>query len=352
MRVSPLTWAFGCVLPLAWFSSCKSFESAVETGLPTEQIAEQLEPLPAAPDYTRESCWAALPWRQDPADEWPKTPAIVAGLGQADVFYIHPTMYEAGAAWNAPVDSAELNAAVGEWPLKHQASIFNGAGRVFAPRYRQAHLRVFSVKDSLSAAALQVAYQDVRSAFQHFLTEWDEGRPLILAAHSQGSWHARWLLQEFFDGQPLSDRLVVAYIPGMDIYASDFAALPPCQTRDDFHCFCSWMSYGRGYLPDWLAEVDEPPAAIHPIEWTTNPGVVNERKRHFGSVMESFKTTKNGSITAELQPEGVLWIDRPHVFLVGRWLHRENWHVGDFNLFWHNVRYNTLERMSAYLSAN
>jgi hypothetical protein len=48
----------------------------------------------------------------------------------------------------------------------------------------------------------------------------------------------------------------------------------------------------------------------------------------------------------------VLWIDRPHVFLVGRWLHRENWHVGDFNLFWHNVRYNTLERMNAYLSAN
>ena len=106
-----------------------------------------------------------------------------------------------------PLDSAALNAAVDAWPVRHQAAIFNGAGRVFAPRYRQAHIRVFSVEDSLSLAALKLAYSDIRAAFQHFLDHWDEGRPLIIAAHSQGSWHARWLLQEFFDGTPLQERV-------------------------------------------------------------------------------------------------------------------------------------------------
>ena len=158
MENNPVLASILAAIALGFLSGCKSFHSAVETGLPVEVLAKSLHPLPPAPQYSLESSWAALPWREDPADEWPKTPSLVAGLGQADVFYIHPTMYEAGAAWNAPVDSAELNAAVDEWPLKHQASIFNGAGRVFAPRYRQAHLRVFSVKDSLSAAALRVAY--------------------------------------------------------------------------------------------------------------------------------------------------------------------------------------------------
>ena len=134
-------------------------------------------------------------------------------------------MYEEGRAWNASLDSTALNDAVDAWPIRHQASIFNGAGRVFAPRYRQAHIRVFTLADSLSEAALRLAYTDVRAAFLHYLNHWDEGRPLVIAAHSQGSWHARWLLQEFFDGKPLADRLVAAYIPGMDVYASDFQQL-------------------------------------------------------------------------------------------------------------------------------
>ncbi len=231
---------------------CKRFESVVETGLHIERVAKQLEPLPVPPEYGEEASWSALPWREDAGDEIPKGRAVSAGPGTADVFYLHPTIFEEGPAWNAPLDSVALNAAVDAWPVRHQAAVFNGAGRVFAPRYRQAHIRVFSVKDSLSLAALKLAYSDIRTSFQHFLDHWDEGRPLIIAAHSQGSWHARWLLQEFFDGTPLQERLVAAYIPGMDIYPSDFNQLQPCQSAVDQQCYCTWMSYGTGYVPPWL----------------------------------------------------------------------------------------------------
>ena len=45
------------------------------------------------------------------------------------------------------------------WPVRHQAAVFNGAGRVFAPRYRQAHIRVFSVEDSLSLGSIEARLQ-------------------------------------------------------------------------------------------------------------------------------------------------------------------------------------------------
>ena len=68
---------------------------------------------------------------------------------------------------------------------------------------------------------------------------------------------------------------------------------------------------------------------------------------HLGAVRESFRNKNPGSITARLRPEGVLWVDQPHMFLVGKWLHRENWHVGDFNLFWDNIRTNVHTRLKA-----
>ena len=236
-----LIWCLAAVGLLA-AGGCQRYQSVVESGLHVESVATSLEPLPQAPDFSEESNWSALPWREDAADGLPKGRAVSEGPGTADVFYLHPTIYEKGAAWNAPLDSAVLNQKVDEWPVRHQASIFNGAGRVFAPRYRQAHIRVFAVKDSLSLAALQLAYSDIRAAFQHYLDYHDKGRPLVIAAHSQGSWHARWLLQEFFDGQPLQERLVAAYIPGMDIYPSDFEAIKPCGSATDQQCYCAWMS--------------------------------------------------------------------------------------------------------------
>lgn len=336
---------FLCVA-LCW-TGCKSFESAVETGLEETQWPSTLDPIPPAPDYGLEAHWAALPWRQDAPDFTPKGRPVEAGPGTADVFYIHPTMYEEGRPWNAALEDEEINALVDEWPVRHQGAIFNGAGRVFAPRYRQAHLRVFSVQDSLSLKALQLAYSDVRAAFQHFLDHWDQSRPLVIAAHSQGSWHARWLLQEFFDGTPLQPRLVAAYIPGMDVFPSDFESISPCQTATDQQCFCTWMSYGTGYLPMWARTGEKVPSVIHPITWTTTVGETNAREDHRGAVRESFRNRNPGSITAQVRPEGVLWVDQPHMFLVGKWLHRDNWHVGDFNLFWGNVRENVHDRVEA-----
>ena len=76
-----------------------------------------------------------------------KTPAFLEKNNQlensnqaeapVDVFFVHPTTFMGGLAWNADPKDVELNAKTDEYAVKNQASIFNGSGRLYAPRYRQ-----------------------------------------------------------------------------------------------------------------------------------------------------------------------------------------------------------------------
>lgn len=136
------------------------------------------------------------------------------GEAAADVFFLHPTTYFSGESWNQPLDDPETNRRTDERVLRNQASAFNGAGRVFAPRYRQATLGAFFTDDTADAdAARALAYSDVRRAFRHYLAEWGGDRPLVIAAHSQGSRMALRLLSEHFAG----DAAAAGGTAGLDV---------------------------------------------------------------------------------------------------------------------------------------
>lgn len=313
-----------------------------------------LEPIPPAPNYSKPEAWALHPHllpktalRQPKGfKQRTQNPAFADLENSAAVFFIHPTMLLEGPAWNADVTDVKMNESVDVWPIRHQASAFAGAGPVFAPRYRQAHVRIFSLGDSLSWAAAEIAYQDVKTAFLHFL-EVIDGQPIVLAGHSQGSFHGRRLLQELFDGTELSERLVAAYFPGMDMYAHEFEALPLCLEPTQTGCLCTWMTYGKGYLPPWLLrKMSQPnftPVLItHPVTWKEAQSG-SAYAEHSGVLRPSFRLSKAHAIKGQITPQGVLWVDAPKV-LGGRVLQRDNWHSGDINLFWVNIHENVLMR--------
>src|SRR4051812_36327921 len=58
--------------------------------------------LPPPPDYGQLATWAAHPDAVDGADVVPKDSAFTDAQKQAavDVFFIHPTTYLSGPAWN------------------------------------------------------------------------------------------------------------------------------------------------------------------------------------------------------------------------------------------------------------
>lgn len=332
---------------------------------------ETIEPVPATPDYAKLNAWSCLPSdlaffktkSETTFDATIPDMALPKGIKSAnlttltsaenaDVFFLHPTMLLEGPTWNAGVHDAEMNAEVDKWPIRHQASAFSGAGRVFAPRYRQAHVRVFSLGDSLSWAAAEIAYQDIAAAFHHYLEHWNDGRPIVVAGHSQGAFHGRRLLQEFFDGQNLHAQLVAAYLPGMDMYAHEFDTIDLCRAKDQTGCLCTWMTYSEGFVPPWLkakqARHDfEQGLCVHPVTWTTAKGVANELDAHLGVVRPSFRLSRPSAVKGHINDHGTLWIDSPRV-LGAKLLRRDNWHSGDINLFWVNIHQNAVLRVQTW----
>ena len=86
--------------------------------------------------------------------------------------------------------------------VRSQASAFNSVGAVWAPKYRQATFGAFLTSEDNARRALDFAYRDVLAAYEEFLRQAPPDRPIILAAHSQGSLHLMRLLEERVQGAP------------------------------------------------------------------------------------------------------------------------------------------------------
>lgn len=202
---------------------------------------------PAAPDYAQPAAWAAYPGRPSHADDVPAGVERGTDAG-ADVFFIHPTTYLAMSVGNAPFDvDGETGARIDTGVMKFQASVFNGCCRIFAPHYRQASLRAITSNSAPGYAAAELAYSDVARAFDAFL-EASDGRPFILASHSQGSIHALRLLQERIIGTPLQKRLVAAYIVGTALPLQiEALGLPLCRSATATGCVLTWNTVRSGH---------------------------------------------------------------------------------------------------------
>jgi hypothetical protein len=328
-------------------------------------------PVPPAPDYRKREHWAALPERADRADRTPPGLKDLQHHASVDVFYLHPTLYSSKPRtkfkWNQNLYEKRRNREIDRLPVHFQASAFNGAGKVYAPRYRQAHYSVFLTSHlDDKAAALGIAYQDVEAAFQYFLRHYNRGRPFILAGHSQGTLHAARLLKHKIIGTPLQERLVVAYLPGMAIPADSLAGLPVCTDSSATGCFVSWSTYLRGYTPQNYDKGLNRAVCVNPISWayvpTTGSGSATKvdsssglvagpyapKGQHRGAVLRPFWKKYPGICDAQVQG-GMLWVTRPRFW--GSFLYRSpNYHTGDINLFYLDLRANAVLRAHRFNS--
>ncbi|MBC6994191.1 DUF3089 domain-containing protein [Neolewinella lacunae] len=332
------------LLPLACLAACASVPK-----LPGDAAL----PVPPAPDYSRAAHWAALPFTDDPAD---RTPGDSLEDGQvtavADVFYIHPTIYfdtrKGNTYWNASLADAKLNQAVDDSAILNHGSIFNAAGKVYAPRYRQAHIKVFYERGStVKDAALDTAYQDVLAAFDYYLQTYNHGRPIIIASHSQGTTHAKRLLADRFDAKPLRQQLVAAYLVGMPVSAQAYPTIPVCQSATETGCFVSWRTYREDFTPKSNYRDTVPSiAVVNPLSWTTRTERV-PAEANLGGVLYNYgKGPLPGLVWAEIRGAG-LFTNKPRFF--GDILfNTKNYHIGDYNLFWMNVRENAVRRVEAF----
>lgn len=322
---------------------------AFSCSVPRDKQPSTAGSVPLAPDYAQASSWAALPERQDPADALPKGMEDRQKDAEVDVFFVYPTIYtqkrEETDPWNADVQDAKMNKKVDESAIKFQASIFNGVGRVYAPRYRQAHIQAYWLRDrELKKRVFDLAYDDVRRAFQHYLEHYNQGRPIIIASHSQGTTHTSRLLKEFFDTTLLRNRLVVAYLVGMPVEKNYLQNISPCDSPEETGCFCTWRTYLKGHYAEFHRRENNI-ACTNPLNWSSDT-LYASRELNKGAVLRNFNKVLPRVCDAQVH-EGLLWINKPK--FPGSFLFTNpNYHIGDFNLFYSNVRENAQARIGYF----
>jgi hypothetical protein len=299
----------------------------------------------------------------DPA-RWRPNGAGADQPGKAAIFFIHPTTYLSTDRWNAPLQVGGDTAFRTNLFVQSQASAFNGAGEIWAPRYRQAAYGAFLLDSKDAQAALDFAYRDVSAAFDQFLKEAGE-RPIILAGHSQGALHLERLLREKVAGKPIAKRIVAAYVVGWPISTTaDLSALglPACVGPDQAGCILSWMTFGDPPNPDFIFS-----------EWAKSKGYNGgERRREDTLCVNPITGTQNGAAAAEDNPgtliptadmrsatlvagavgahcdKGLLILDGLPPQLGSFVLPGNNYHVYDYALFWGAVRRDAERRLAAW----
>jgi hypothetical protein len=266
----------------------------------------------------------------------------------ADVFFVHPTTYLDPAmpnGWSGSLKDIALNIKTDYTTILSQASIFNEVGLIYAPRYRQAHIKSYypvSKVDTINAlAAFELAYLDVKRAFEFYMANHNQGKPIIIAAHSQGSTHAKRLLKEYFDGKALSKQLVSAYIVGMAIDPKEFTNLKACNTPTETGCICAWRTYKEGYLPPFVEIEKFNSIVTNPLTWSSNQTSMH-RKANEGAVLYNFKKVIP-RVAGATNHKGILWTPKPRFF--GNILYNtSNYHIADYNLYYMSVRKNAMDR--------
>ena len=294
-------------------------------------------------DYNDQKFWAVLP------TQYPEglTDLIQDTLIEnTDIFYVYPTLLvnKKDTAWNYQISNEKHRSKVIEFAVKFQASAWANTGKLYVPFYRQAHLRSYDNLDGKGREALLLAYSDIKRAFSYYLEHHNNGNAIILAGHSQGSTHISLLLKDFFDGKPLQNKLIAAYLPGIGLEENHYESIKLLQHKDSVGGFVTWNTFKKKYSTPQYNKWYKGKAAINPVTWDTTSTA--QREQHKGFLFSNGKMYRKSFETNLIN--GGIWITTPKFPYRYLSFTMSNYHVGDVNLFWEDIRVNTRNRAQHY----
>ena len=297
------------------------------------------------PNYAEKANWAVLPGNY--SKELSSYLKDTSLLSKVDVFYVYPTVFldKADERWNIPIEDEGQRKKIIDNAVRFQASAWVEAGRLFVPFYRQAHIRSYRNIDKGGREALMFAYGDVKASFQYYLDHYNNGRPIILAGHSQGSTHLMLLLKDFFDGKPLQKQLVAAYLPGIGIKKNEYQTLKLLTDSTQTGGYVSWNTFKKKLNHEKYDNWYKGSSVVNPVTWDLSKTA--DRSIHRGFLFNN-NTMYPKSFTTHLI-DGAIWISTPHFPYRSMAWTMDDYHIGDINLFWEDVRHNAKLRASTFI---
>ena len=285
-------------------------------------------------DYSDKTYWISLPEEQDKA---------------FDVFFMHPTTYfgeEDGM--NASLGNINVNK-LSAGAVQRQGSVFKKSCNLFAPHYRQASIKVLSLDSTERDKFLSVGVEDMLEALRYYLDNYNNGRPFILAGHSQGSNITLKFLHKY--GSLIDKKkLIAVYVIGWTVTDEDIEQLgiPLAVSPEQTGAIITWNTVGKeGKSPVLLPGA----RCVNPLNWSDAGEMQPEILNKYAKI-----TLKDNSVikiphftSAQIDDRGGLVIPVPSIIdQLSMDMGQEVYHEYDYDFFYGNLVDNVALRCQAW----
>ncbi len=280
---------------------------------------------------------------------------------QVDAIYLYPSSH--GIITNATKDVAKINdkimRGVADYFATTQVSVFEESCNLYVPYYRQ--LTVNSLLDVIEnnpECLPYLASQDIYHMLDYYFENLNEGRPFILAGHSQGSSWIEVVLSDYMKEHPeYLERMVAAYVIGFSVTEEYLANNPHLKFAigaDDTGVIISYNTEGPENSDSNNCVVKEGAISINPINWKLdntyasieeNLGSKDEEGNSIPALADAKVDTKRGVVictTFKNTPETKE--------MIAEFFGEESFHLYDYSFYHDNLRKNVSDRIEAFLN--
>lgn len=314
-------------------------------------IPEELKNVPGIEkfetsiDYSNGEFWISCPENPDK---------------EVDVIYFYPTAYfsdDISRCVISDIDDAGM-IEMGTNFVNNNCLVFSEKCNIFAPLYRQSDVTYASSLDSSTFDLFMnfTTSQDPTSVIDYYLKNLNNGRPFIIAGHSQGSATLMKLLENYFaDHQDYLDKMIVAYAIGFSVTDNFLASHPYlkfAEGADDVGVIVSWNTEGPGNANADNFVVEKGAISINPLNW--------RRDQTYAPVSENLGSYINGE-TVKGIADAQLNLERGVVVVTTEEAKKyamapnfqsifgpESYHGQDYGFFQENLKHNVSVRINAF----
>jgi len=279
------------------------------------------------------------------------------GVNEVDTFFVYPTVVNNSAEGGDFADFYESKESA-KYIYEYLASAFDEATNIYMPVYRQASFAAAEKCGTDNGAYLDllyknVPYKDITDALDFYFENFNDGKPFILASHSQGSAIVTDILMYYMQEHPeYLERMVAAYTIGFAPSASMFEKYPNlkfAEGESDCGVVVSWNTEG----PDASGEsvlIPSDPCVINPINWKTDDT--------YAGADEGKGTRSPGrpdlKADAQINTErGTVMCTTVDDWTVAKGVFQScSLHMYDYSLYFHDIEANVQKRIDTYFAAH
>jgi len=305
---------------------------------------------PKATDYSKSEHWLSLP-------------AVVDK--EVDVFYLYPTAWQKVNTTDPDIceidnPSMLIGSAAA---FARQATAFETVGNIYAPYYRQAdaaYVLALPLAEH-DAVIAGIPTTDAVAAFDYYIKHYNNGRPFILAGHSQGSNVLNNLLAGYMKENPeVYARMVAAYVVGYSV-SDEYLAKNPhlkfAEGPDDTGVIISYNTQAPDVVAGTNPVVSPGGLVINPITWTRDETLATTAEG-LGSFMPDPVTKVFSQVPQYADAKidktnGVLicsTADENALYSLSGALGKGVYHSFDYPFYYYNLRENAANRTNKFLS--